>query len=228
MDGKLIVHRFIDRWFAENCYVVVGPSGTQALVIDPGLQAEQVVEGIERHGLTVETVVNTHGHIDHVAGNALVCEKTGAPLVAHAADLAMINDVPQQQRRLEKMGIRLDFDLPASPRPQMLLEEGKPFAFDGIAFDVIHTPGHSPGGVCLVHGETMFVGDTLFQGSIGRTDLPGGSMPDLVHSIREKLFRLPGSTLCWPGHGETTTLEEERRSNPFVSDRAVGQASRET
>ena len=99
-----------------------------------------------------------------------------------------------------------------------------PFEFDGLRFEVIHTPGHSPGGVCLYHERTLMVGDTLFQGSIGRTDLPGGSTDQLIASIREKLFRLPGDTVCYPGHGPETTLEFERRTNLFVSDRAVGAA----
>jgi glyoxylase-like metal-dependent hydrolase (beta-lactamase superfamily II) len=98
-----------------------------------------------------------------------------------------------------------------------------PLPFDGIEIDVIHTPGHTPGGTCLKFGRRMIVGDTLFQGSVGRTDLPGGSWPDLLASIRGKLFRLPADTVCYPGHGPETTLGHERLTNPFVSDEAVGE-----
>jgi glyoxylase-like metal-dependent hydrolase (beta-lactamase superfamily II) len=108
-----------------------------------------------------------------------------------------------------------------SPPPDADFEDGKPFVFDGAEFDVIHTPGHSPGGVCLMLGNRLLVGDTLFKGSVGRSDLPGGSHQVLVESVRNKLFRLPGETICLPGHGPETTLAEERASNPFVSDRAA-------
>ena len=123
---------------------------------------------------------------------------------------------------LQLMGFGGGFDVPDSPRPDALFDEGAPFEFDGLRFEVIHTPGHSPGGVCLYLEGTLIVGDTLFMGSIGRTDLPGGSTSQLVASIRGKLFRLPGETVCWPGHGPETTLEHERRTNMFVSDSAVG------
>ena len=112
-------------------------------------------------------------------------------------------------------------DAEDSPEPALLLDEGKPLTFDGAAFDVLHTPGHTPGGVCLRRGDQMIVGDTLFRGSVGRTDLPGGDWDTLVRSIRDKLFALPDEVRCYPGHEGETTIGRERRTNPFVGDAAL-------
>lgn len=203
--------------FAQNCYLLVGPSGRRAAIVDPGLESESLLELLERRGIELEWIVNTHGHLDHVAGNRFFKERTNARLIIHPQDAPFLDHVRQS-------GARFGLDLEDSPPPDANLADGEPFRFDGLEFEVIHTPGHSPGGVCLRRGRTMLVGDTLFQGSIGRTDLPGGAHGQLVRSIRERLFALPGETVCYPGHGPETTLSEERRHNPFVSDRAVGAA----
>jgi glyoxylase-like metal-dependent hydrolase (beta-lactamase superfamily II) len=173
-------------------------------------------------GLTLDWIINTHGHVDHVAGNKFFKDHTDAKLIIHPADAELAQRASQQMRSLQLMGFATEVDVSDSPAPDELFEEGVPFEFDGVKFEVIHTPGHSPGGVCLYTPGTLVVGDTLFMGSIGRTDLPGGSTDQLIASIRGKLFRLPGETVCWPGHGPETTLEHERRTNMFVSDRAVG------
>lgn len=201
--------------FAENTYVVVGPSGKNAMVVDPGVESEPVLDAVRARGLTVSLILNTHGHLDHVAANAHFKRETGAPLAIHAADLPLLRNV-----RLQAQLYGLDAE--DSPEPDVLLEEGVPLEFDGTRFDVIHTPGHTPGGVCLLRGSQLIVGDTLFRGSVGRTDLPGGDTATLVHSIREKLFRLPDETHCYPGHEAETTIGRERRANPFVGDRALG------
>jgi hydroxyacylglutathione hydrolase len=158
--------------------------------------------------------VNTHGHLDHIAGNRVVKDHTGASLAIHPADVPYLRSLPAQ-------GMAFGYDVEPSPEPDIALVEGVALRFDGIEIEVIHTPGHTPGGTCLKFGRRMIVGDTLFQGSVGRTDLPGGSWPDLVGSIRGKLFRLPADTVCYPGHGQETTLGHERLTNPFVSDEAV-------
>jgi glyoxylase-like metal-dependent hydrolase (beta-lactamase superfamily II) len=202
--------------FGENAYVLVGPSKRRAAIFDPGFEVEKVLRFLKRRGLTLDLVVNTHGHLDHIAGNRLVKDMTGAPIAIHPADSPYLRGLPVQ-------GTAFGYDVEPSPEPDLALEDGVPLPFDGIEIDVIHTPGHTPGGTCLKFGRRMIVGDTLFQGSVGRTDLPGGSWPDLLASIRGKLFRLPADTVCYPGHGPETTLGHERLTNPFVSDEAVGE-----
>jgi hydroxyacylglutathione hydrolase len=207
--------RFTYGPFAENTYVVVGSSGGEAMVVDPGLESEPVLDALRARGLRCTLIVNTHGHLDHVAGNAFFKEATGAPLAIHRDDLPLLEMIRAQ-------GALYGLDVVDSPQPDLLLAEGTPLAFDGLSFDVIHTPGHTPGGVCLRQEREMLVGDTLFRGSVGRTDLPGGDWDTLVASIRGKLFRLPDETRCHPGHEDETTIGHERRTNPFVGDAAAG------
>ena len=159
-----------------------------------------------------------------MAGNRFFKDNTDAKLIIHPGDAELAARASQQMQSLRLMGLGTDLEAPDSPPPDELFDEGVPLEFDGLRFDVIHTPGHSPGGVCLYHEGILLVGDTLFHGSVGRTDLPGGSSDQLIASVREKLFRLTGDTICHPGHGPETTLEFERRTNFFVSDRAVGAA----
>ena len=201
--------------FAENTYLVVGPNGRSAMIVDPGLESEPVLDEAARRDLAIALIVNTHGHLDHVAGNAFFKRETGAPLAIHAADLPYLAAVRAQA---ELYGL----DAEDSPEPDVLLAEGLPLAFDGTEFEILHTPGHTPGGDCLRRGDQMLVGDTLFRGSVGRTDLPGGDWDTLVRSIRAKLFALPDGVRCYPGHEAETTIGRERASNPFVGDAAAG------
>ncbi len=212
MDDRLELSRFTLGPFEENGYLLVGPSGRAAALVDPGLESEVILDTIVDRGLDLQWIVNTHAHLDHVAGNRFFKDKTGARLILHAADLPLLDNLESQARAF-------GFEVPASPAPDEHFEDGTPFLFDGLEFEVLHTPGHSPGGVCLRLGDRVIVGDTLFQGSIGRTDLPGGSMEQLVQSIRGKLFGLSDGTVCYPGHGPETTVGVERKTNPFVADR---------
>jgi glyoxylase-like metal-dependent hydrolase (beta-lactamase superfamily II) len=213
----LEILRFTYGPFAENTYVVVGPSGRRAMIVDPGMESEPVLDVVRERGLTVELILNTHGHLDHVACNAFFKRETGAPIAIHAADLPFLRNV---SRQASLYGLRAE----DSPEADIELVERVGLGFDGATFDVIHTPGHTPGGVCLRRGDQMIVGDTLFSGSVGRTDLPGGDWNALVTSIREKLFILPDDVLCLPGHEGETTIGRERRTNPFVGDAALGMA----
>ncbi len=213
----LEILRFTYGPFAENTYVVVGPSERRAMVVDPGLGSEPVWDRIRERDLTVALIVNTHGHLDHVAGNAFYKRATGAPIAIHSADVPFLRNVGAQAAMY---GLGAE----DSPPADLLLVEGVGLEFDGATFDVIHTPGHTPGGVCLRRGDQMLVGDTLFRGSVGRTDLPGGDWNTLVASIRGKLFRLPDDVRCLPGHEGETTIGEERRTNPFVGDASLGLA----
>ncbi len=211
MHDRIEIVRFTCGPFEENPYLLVGPSGQRAALVDPGIGSEPILEAIRSRGLTLHWILNTHGHLDHAGANAFFKERTGAPLAIHAADVPMI-------LRLSRQAAMFGLEASDSPPPDVLLVEGEAVELDGVPLDVIHTPGHTPGGVCLRFGGRMLVGDTLFQGSVGRTDLPGGSWPTLVASIREKLFRLPDEVVCFPGHGPETTVGDERRTNPFVSD----------
>jgi hydroxyacylglutathione hydrolase len=211
----LEILRFTCGPFAENTYVVVGPGGRRAMVVDPGIGSEPVWDAIRERELEVELIVNTHGHLDHVAGNAFFKRETGAPIAIHSADVPFLRSVSAQGAMY---GLRVE----DSPPADLDLAEGVALEFDGTSFDVIHTPGHTPGGVCLRRGNQMLVGDTLFAGSVGRTDLPGGDWDTLVASIRGKLFALPGEVVCLPGHEGETTIGRERSTNPFVGDAAAG------
>ena len=211
----LEILRFTYGPFAENTYVVVGPSGRRAMLVDPGLETEPILDALRDRDLDVELILNTHGHLDHVANNAFFKRATGAPLAIHPADLPYLKAVARQA---SFYGLTAE----DSPDPDLLLEDGAPLAFDDTTFDVLHTPGHTPGGVCLHRGTQMLVGDTLFRGSVGRTDLPGGDWAALVDSIRTKLFALPDEIRCYPGHEGETTIGRERRANPFVGDLAEG------
>jgi hydroxyacylglutathione hydrolase len=215
MDNRVEIRCYALGPFVENCYMLVGPSGSRAALVDPGLDSEPLLDIMNEQGLELEWIINTHGHLDHVAGNRYFKERTGAKLIMHPGDHEFL-------QKTEAQAAMFGFEAENSPPPDADFEEGRPFVFDGLEFEVIHTPGHSPGSICLRLGGRLLVGDTLFKGSIGRSDLPGGSHQVLVESIRNKLFSLPGETVCYPGHGPETTLAEERRDNPFVSDRAVG------
>ena len=193
----------------ENCYLVgVAP---RCVVVDPGAESPRIFAAIERHGLTPEAILLTHGHVDHIAHCAHVAEKYGIGVHVHSADLPYLEG-PQWPELETFLGAR------PCPAPAGFLEDGTTVEFAGLTLAIVHTPGHTPGGICLIHqaSASALVGDTLFYGSVGRTDLPGGDWPTLVRSIRERLFTLPGDLTLYTGHGPDTTLDAERRGNPFV------------
>lgn len=197
-----------------NCYLVACPRTQKAMVVDPGDEAERILETVDKLGLDVQLVVNTHGHFDHVGGNSLLVEKTGAELCMHRADLPLLKVAATQAS---------SYGLPAveSPEPKRLLENGDLVEVGDLSFEVIHTPGHSPGGICLYGEGHLFSGDTLFAGSIGRTDLPGGDIHQLLTHIRSHLMVLPDSTVVHPGHGPDSTIGSEKSINPFINNRAI-------
>jgi len=196
----------------ENCYLVgVAP---RCAVVDPGAESERIFAEVERRALVPEQILLTHGHVDHIAHCAQVAERYGIGVWVHRADLPYLEG-PQWPELEALLGAR------PCPSPSGFLVEGTRHEVAGLSLDVIHTPGHTPGGVCLVDeaSRTILVGDTLFAGSVGRTDLPGGDWASLERSIRERLFALAGDWRLLPGHGPETTLESERRDNPFVGTR---------
>jgi len=195
-----------------NCYLVGCPEARRGLVIDPGGDADEILAAVERLELDVTHIIDTHGHPDHVAANAAVREATGAALYIHPADRAMIESPdPMLAAMVGGMG---------ALSPDGTCDEGDVLQVGSLAVRVVHTPGHSPGGVCLSVGDDLFTGDTLFAGGIGRTDLPGGSWPELERSLRRLLDEFPPHTRVHPGHGPSSTMAEEARSNPWLAELA--------
>ena len=201
--------------FFKNGFVVGCEESRKGVVIDPGDDADQLLAAVKRHGLSINAILLTHAHLDHVTGVAKVKKALGVPIWLHRDDNSLYEGVVQQG---------LMFGMHVDPQPavdRFYGGEGPP-GFGRYGVRALHTPGHCPGGVCLAVSKegdpaaTLFVGDTLFAGSIGRTDLPGGDLATLLRSIREVLFSFPDDTVVWPGHGEQTTIGQERRTNPFL------------
>jgi glyoxylase-like metal-dependent hydrolase (beta-lactamase superfamily II) len=206
---KLEVSIFPDDLFGENCYLIRRRDTKAALVVDPGLQLDGVRQQIDAEGLTIEQILVTHGHIDHVAGVPAVHAQTGAPIAMHPDDLAILDWGAIAQYPFVPRGFT-PFSIDTA------LTHGLTLAFQDLGLRVLHTPGHTQGSVCYLFGLDCFSGDTLFQRGIGRTDLPGGDMRKIVFSIQNVLYALPPKTVVHPGHGPATTIEEEKLLNPFV------------
>lgn len=192
-----------------NCYIVGCEETKSAAVIDPGDEADRILMVLAEDGLTVKTIINTHGHFDHVSANQRMKEVTGAELLIHELDAPMLS---QLSATAAAWGMSSD----NSPPPDRMLAHGDVVQVGNIALTVIHTPGHTQGGISLHADNAVFVGDTLFAGSIGRTDFPGGDFGVLKASIQEKLFTLDDDVTVYPGHMGPTTIGREKRTNPFV------------
>lgn len=234
MSAKLI-HEVIPVGLLQcNCSILGDPVTHEAIVVDPGDDVERILEILRRHQLKVLAIVSTHAHIDHVGGLAQLHRVTGAPVLFHEADLPLY-------RGLDEQAQWLGVPTPETTRIDDFVKEGDTLRWGGFGAHVLHTPGHTPGSISLVVQPTaaqtqsvaestrardaagknsdaavLLAGDTLFHGSIGRTDLPGGSYPQILNSIREKLLVLPDEMIVLPGHGETTTIGQEREDNPFL------------
>jgi hydroxyacylglutathione hydrolase len=194
----------------NNTYLLADPSAGAAAVVDPSFESRSILEDIRKAGWHVLYVLNTHAHIDHVIENAYFCRETGASLAVHPADHPLLVAMAQQ-------ALWLGIDPPEVVQPALDLADGDTIALGDSVLRVVHTPGHSPGHVCFLGDEFAIVGDVLFQGSIGRTDLPGGNFEQLLASIKRELLILPDQTVVYPGHGEPTTIGAERRANPFLT-----------
>jgi hydroxyacylglutathione hydrolase len=224
--SQQLIHEIIPVGLLQcNCSILGDRESGEAIVIDPGDEVDRILEVLRRHKLKVRAIVSTHTHIDHVGGLAALHRATGAPVLIHEADLGLYKSLDMQA---EWLGI---------PTPEIMaikdfVKEGDTLRWGGYQAGVLHTPGHTPGSISLVVGAgtqewhapdaaapaaaRLIAGDTLFQGSIGRTDLPGGSYPQIIASIRDKLLALPDELVVIPGHGGATTIGEEREFNPFL------------
>jgi len=204
----VILKKVVVGPFASNCYIVGSESGKEGMIIDPGADAEKILASVKDLGLDIKTILITHGHIDHVSALKEVKEATGAETAIHADDAQSLRD---GRPAIAMFGVVY----PVSP-PDRLLEDGDSVDVGELHFTVLHTPGHSPGGICLAGEGVVFSGDTLFNYGIGRYDFPGSSGTQLMDSIRTKLMTLPDDTAVYPGHGPDTTIGTERRGNPFL------------
>lgn len=205
----------------ENCYILGCETTKAGVIIDPGDNARGILRQVKQMGLTIEKIINTHAHFDHVMAVNGIKAATGAPFYLHAADLPVLRDVPA------RVQLWLDSEVDPIDEPDEFLEHGEEIHFGNEVLEVRFTPGHAPGHVVFVHhaSEQIFGGDTLFQGSIGRFDLPLADGPTLLRSIREQLLTLPDEYIVYPGHGPATTIGDERRYNPFVGLHAAGEQS---
>lgn len=196
---------------ATNCYFVINEETKETIVIDPADRADVILKKATEEGLTLKAVFLTHGHGDHIMAVPELREKTGIPVYACRAEEELLADPGQNL----STGL---FGKPLSLKADVLTEDGQELTAAGMKFRVLSTPGHTPGGCCYYSEEegVLFSGDTLFCGSVGRTDFPGGSMGTLVRSISEKLMPLPDETKVYPGHQEETAIGDERRWNPFI------------
>ncbi|TMQ53447.1 MAG: MBL fold metallo-hydrolase [Candidatus Eisenbacteria bacterium] len=197
----------------NNTYVLACTVTREAAVVDAGFEPEAVIEVVRRQGLEVRLLLNTHAHYDHVAGMREVQEAVGGDYWLHPADRPLLD-------RLSEQGAAFGFPPARAPETVRDLADGQRIPIGGESVEVLHTPGHSPGGVCFLSGDSLWAGDTLFAGSIGRTDLPGGSFAELERSIHTRLFTLGDGVRVYPGHGPATTIGRERLDNPFVGERA--------
>jgi len=196
----MFVKMFTVGIIQANCFIVGDVQAEEAVVIDPGFdsasEAKSILREIERNRFRVKFIINTHGHPDHTIGNQTMKEATGAPILIHEYDAPLLRN----------------------PSADKTIREGDIIEAGEVKLRVLHTPGHSKGSIALLGADAVFSGDTLFAGGIGRYDLPGGSLEEIMNSIRNKLLILPDYVKVYPGHGPVTTIGEERRSNPFLQD----------
>ena len=206
--------QLLERWLSTeeviNNYLVHPLDSDQAILFDAGEDTTPILQKISELQLKLVYLINTHGHADHIAGNQRIMEETGAKLLIHYLEEPYLSDPSLNLSAY--LGVEI-----TSPSADRLLKEGEKINLDSLEFKVLHTPGHSPGHISLVSGEHAFVGDVIFKGSVGRTDFPGSSGPELIQSIRTKIYSLPDQTVLYPGHGPTSLVGIEKSSNPFVS-----------
>ena len=206
----MILETLIVGALQVNCYILGSEATKEVVVIDPGSNGDKIMQLIDEMGLKLKYIINTHAHFDHIGGNAALQSKTGAKIIIHEEDSILLD-------KLRKQADVFGYEVTPSPPADILVKEGDTIEFGDMKLDVIHTPGHTPGGISLKVDNIIFTGDTLFNNSIGRTDLPGGSFEHIIYSIKEKLFCFDDGVKVYPGHGEDTTIGNEKKYNPYFS-----------
>ena len=194
---------------SSNCYIVWDEKEKLGVIIDPGDDAEIIIDRVNDLGIKIKYILATHGHFDHIGGVAKLRKNLNTEFLAHEGDFFFIEDGENAAKR---WGIAID----QPPKPDRFIEDGEKIKFGEFELEVLHTPGHSPGGVSFLYDRMLFGGDTLFQGSIGRTDFRKGSFEDLSTSIKTRLYTLPDDTIVYTGHGPITTVGDEKKFNAFV------------
>ena len=205
----MIIEKVVVGPFATNCYIVGDESTKEGIIIDPGDEAKKILKRVNELGLDIKLILLTHGHIDHAGALKEVKEAINAEVAIH------IDDANFERYRSSCLVLGLFY--PHPPAPDRLLKDGDTLDIAGMRFEVLHTPGHTAGGICLLRDGVVFSGDTLFNCGIGRSDLPGGDHSQLLESIHGRLLVLDDATVVYPGHGDDTTIAAERKGNPFLS-----------
>ncbi|MGE5173167.1 MAG: MBL fold metallo-hydrolase [Betaproteobacteria bacterium] len=209
----MVLIRLVVGPLQVNCFILADEKTKDAVVIDPGDDAGDILKIIKDKSLKVKYIVNTHAHFDHVGANKAIKEATGAELLFHEADAPVLATVSNQARSFGMNPV-------VSPPADRYVKHGDVITAGEVSLQVLHTPGHSPGGISLLEQGMVFTGDALFAGSIGRTDLPGGDLMTLLRSIKTNLMTLPDDTKVFSGHGPASTIGDERRENPFLNEQS--------
>ena len=207
-ESKMIFKALVVGPLAVNCYIVGDEATGEGIIIDPADEAGRILQGVKELGLKIKLIVLTHGHPDHIAALKEIKEATGAEIAVHSGDA--------EYHRQQALALLFGFQCPAPPPPDRLLQNGDSIDIGSLHFEVMHTPGHTPGGICLYGHGVLFSGDTLFNYGIGRYDLPGGDYALLMNSLRATIMSLPDETIVYSGHGPKTTIGAERQGNPFL------------
>ena len=195
--------------YAANCYIIYSETTKDGIIVDPGGDADLILKTIEENYLNINHIVLTHGHGDHIGGVMELLDILNVPLLVHEDDVDMISDAKMNLSNIMPIG---EVEL----NPDKVLKDGDIIPFGDLEAEIIHTPGHTRGGICIKIEDNLITGDTLFQGSIGRTDLEGGDYDTIIKSIKENLLIFPDNTIVWPGHGVQTTIGSEKINNPFL------------
>ncbi len=215
-NAKFTVKKFVVGPIDVNCYILKDKESAEAIIIDPGDEGEMILDFIQKSDMKVKYIVNTHGHFDHIGADDVLRDALGAEVVIHEADAGMLTDAMGNLSAAFTGGTGFTLK-PADKK----LKDGDVITFGDCSLEVISTPGHTVGGICLYDGDSMlFSGDTLFQSSVGRTDLPGGNNREILKSVRERLSKISDNAEVYPGHGPSTDMDYERKTNPYLRKRS--------